>query len=601
MIDKLIEILKQQISNFEIKQVKGTYYFTCPNVHRYKKDKPTAILINNNQVIYCLECGYKKSVKDLIAEYNFVKFADNVYPELDLYHKLGFSLIKLGKNAKVPIDKWTENHIKDKQVWLKWLSEGNNLGCPAGEINKITVIDIDVKTEISPEVKQERDELICLLEKSATLTQITPTGGKHYIFQYDSDIPQLQRNVNSKRKIDLMSIDIRNKGGYIVVAPSQLNNNRYYWLDLNAEIKLIPEELKQKLLNFIKTENQNVVIEPKVEEVKIVKEGEGRNNLLISLGGVFSNMFNINQTAEILNAISQTFFNPPLPKSEIMTMLKQLEKYRNSDELTKEIMIYDYLRMVQSDVSAKDVMEYTGLPRSIVDKYLSKFVKEGKAIRLGRGRFRYREKVEWTNAVKPVNGHINYQIPYFDDLAHFYSGDIIIVGGKTSAGKTHLAMNFIEQFKEQGIKPYYIPLEAGARHYKISETLGLNENDYFVPTIPIINPLSIEIEPNSVTIIDWLLIQEKEHTDTIFKYLSDEMIRKGGILIIFVQLKENNEYFAPNMILQFCRFAARYIIDSDDGTLTHFQVDKITDPKGNIRNYSIPCQFDFNTKIIKRL
>jgi hypothetical protein len=156
-------------------------------------------------------------------------------------------------------------------------------------------------------------------------------------------------------------------------------------------------------------------------------------------------------------------------------------------------------------------------------------------------------------------------------------------------------MNFIQQLVKQGIKPYYIYSESGSRYQKTASKLGLKENDFYQAYHG--NPLSIEIEPSAFTILDWLLVSEKENTDTIFKFFTEEMARKGGILVIFMQLKPATfDWYAPSMVVQMPALAARYFMDAEDGSSGHWQVDKLRDPKGNYRNSTIPCKYNFETK-----
>ena len=76
---------------------------------------------------------------------------------------------------------------------------------------------------------------------------------------------------------------------------------------------------------------------------------------------------------------------------------------------------------------------------------------------------------------------------------------------------------------------------------------------------------------------------------------------KGGILVVFTQLKENYEWFAPNLVKNFVRFAARFIRDDlESGKYSHFQIDKITDPIGNYSTAIVPCEYNFETKELKK-
>jgi hypothetical protein len=275
-------------------------------------------------------------------------------------------------------------------------------------------------------------------------------------------------------------------------------------------------------------------------------------------------------------------------------MMGSLDKYKSAEDSTQEKAIYEYLKMLQNDVNAKDIMDSLKLSRAIVDKYLSQFVKDGKAIRLSRGRYKFREKVEWSDKYGVLGTALRYKVPYFDYLQDFEEGDIILLGAKPGTGKTTTSMNIIQQLVKQGVKPYYIYSESGSRYQKTAIKLGIEEHQFYKAYHG--NPLSIEIEPNAFTILDWLLVSEKENTDTIFKFFTEEMSRKGGVLVILMQLKENGDWYAPNMVTQMPALAARYFMDAEDGSSGHWQIDKLRDPRGNYRNAIVACKYDFETK-----
>jgi hypothetical protein len=76
------------------------------------------------------------------------------------------------------------------------------------------------------------------------------------------------------------------------------------------------------------------------------------------------------------------------------------------------------------------------------------------------------------------------------------------------------------------------------------------------------------------------------------------MRRKGGILVVFTQLKENYDYFAVNLIKSFASFAARYIYDDSTGVIGHWEIDKIRDSKGHYQTARVDCSFSFETKLL---
>lgn len=622
--NNLFDYLKERISTFEKTTKKGAFLFTCPNIanHKYIGKSPTATIINGTEKINCLQCGWKGTFYDIvhllepdkkdytdgqIIEYLTNTLDINVYSEFDEYKKYGWHLFVICKNAKVPVkdEHWREKEFcfVEKSKWLGWIDGGYNLAVNC-EFSKVMIVDFDDKN-VEEEFIQLRDEFKELLDKSKTLMQNTPHAGKHYVFQYDKELCFKQRvNLGGGLKIDT-----RTHKGYFLVSPSKVDNVTYNWVNLGVGIKVVPEDLKNKLLEIINNEKGTSkqkpleLPQPSGELLKLKNNNlEGCcNDTFVRLGGILINRLSPEQVEFALSVFNTQLLENPMPSSAIKNMLCSLEGYKQTEAQTQEQSIYDCVKLIKMGIHAKDIIDHTGIKRAIVDKYLSKFNQEGILVRRGRGIYDFKEKVEWTDTVPEKTNEYPYKIPYFNDIAYFCQGDIILIGAPTGKGKTHIALNLIKQMKEQGVKPYYVSLESGSRYLKIAKYLKLEAKDFYVPKVPIDSPTQIEIEPNSFTIIDWLYTGDDfAATQSIFKHLSDEMRRKDGILVVFTQLKEDYSYFAVNLIKSFARLAARHVYDDMTGVISHFEVDKITDPKGHYQTTRVDTEFNFDTKELKK-
>jgi hypothetical protein len=590
--------------------------FTCPNIseHIYQS-AISATFKGNSEKISCGLCHFEGTMYDTVRhlEPEFKNKSDaeitdhlmssmhlDMYKELDVYQTYKWSLIPIIQNSKIPMEKdWVNTEHVDKIKWIKWLNNGLNIGLNCGK-SKVVVIDVDNKGDkMTAEQEVERENLIALLKETKTLEAKTRSGGTHYLFQVDDEIPQTVNMGGTK-------IDTRCAGGQILIAPSKIEGAFYQWINLGVEIKTLSPELKIKLLELIKTPVQKeTVVEAYGDTVESIKQEEPlklkNNNLdgccnstFTQLGGILINRFSADDTSYILHLLNKNILENPMPSFSIDSMIKTLAGYKISDEESQENAVYEYLKLVQNDVGARDIIESTGLKRSCVDKYLSKFVKEGKAIRLARGRYQYREKIEWDDTAPEIVAEYKYNIPFFQNIAYFQDRDVILIGARTNDGKTTIAMNILKQMIDQGVKPFYIYSEAGSRFQKISKEIGITGKYYHTYHA---NPLAIELEQDSFTIIDWLHLEHKENTDTVLKHLNDELQRKGGILIVFTQLKQTFEFFAPNMIDHYPTFATRYMQDNQEKTVGHFQVDKMKEPKGHFTNATIPCEYNMQTKL----
>jgi hypothetical protein len=606
--DQLFLYLEKKIPQFvkTRKAKSGELLFTCPNGANHKfKSAPSATFSPSGNIV-CLICGWKGSLYDAIrvVEPNYTNKTDaeitahlieelglTMYQELDAYQKYGFALIPLLQNSKVPMERgWTETIHKDKVQHIKWLNNNLNIGIRTGEVSGIMVIDFDNKGELSEEKKKIKEEL----DACNTLIQNTANGGYHYVFKYEKELTQTTN-------IGGYHIDIRNDGGQIVVAPSKIDIKNYSWKNLGTEIKIIPIELKNKLLTLMKSvpEESIEVPEKNLESLKLKNNNlDGCcNDTFVSIGGMLVKQLSPQQTEFVLNIMNKHLLESPMPANMIKSMIGSLADYKGDDESTYEKTIYEYMKLMQTDVTPRDIIDNTKLPRAIVDKYLSQFVKEGKAVRLGRGRYQYKERIEWSDAAPETLAEYKYKIPFFNDIAIFQDKDVLLLGARTNDGKTTVAMNMLAEMAKQGVKPYYIYSEAGSRFQKTSQILGIT-GKYFHTYHE--NPLAIELEYNAFSIIDWLHLEHKENTDTILKHLNDELQRKGGILVIFTQLKQTSEFFAPNLIDHYPTFAARLIQDNNEKTESHWDINKIKEPRGNFVTYILPCEYNHETRVFKK-
>lgn len=495
---------------------------------------------------------------------------------LNFYSEMGFNLVKTSEKQPV-MPSWTELINRTPREWLSWLDEGYNLGLLCGETSNVSVIDID-QAEIPQGLKRVLNR---------TLTQST-NKGFHYVYQFESDIPST--------RIDSLKVDLMGSGRQIIIPPSVVNGRHREWNDLIEPSKM-DDELKDYLFSQIGTK---VNMEPLslVGGSPIVVEGN-RNNTLIKMGGVIRNWVNPIQTAKILALINQNFITPPLPIAEIEAMAKSIAKYDSRDFEQFEDKIYQYLKMTEGAI-IHDIKDFTKEDRTTIDIALYNLREKEKVFKSGN-RFYVLNKVAWKQDFHFEQGKaIPFKMPYFDEVAQFCWGDMVLLGGKPSVGKTTIAMNIAKQLSVQGVVPYYINLESGSRFGSTATRLGLKVGDLHFTTHS--NPQAIELEKDAVTIVDWLLIDEKYETDKVFKYFSEQLKSKGGVLILFQQLRDNNQYYAHDMVKQFPSFAARYIYDEEEKNREFgaFRIDKNREPKGHWVA-KLPCRYDRDTMVLDLL
>jgi hypothetical protein len=604
ILEQTIYYLRLTIPNFKKTESNGHLVFTCPACLH---DSPTCSFKENTLFkMRCLKCSddlgdiadvmarqgeysREEALKDIASVLNIEYFSnDEIKKIVDFYKTSNFDLVPITRYDKFPIEKeWTTKSHTDVKEWSNWLTEKLNIGVKTGERSNITVIDFD-NGEIPEEIKPFIGN---------TLTQKTKQG-YHLFYEYDKDLPST--------RIEEMKIDILNNGKQCVIFPSEVKGHKRVFVG-DLKIEKMPNELKEFLKSKIgkapinKTLSEQLQEDIKTENFKsdIIPEGS-RNVFMIRLGGILRKELNLSQVGYVLDIMNKNFCKPSLQPKEFRALLNQLDKYTDVDLNETSLKILHYLKLIEQATS-KDIQEITGEKKVVVDKILATLLKEGLILR--RGRFYHSiKKADWSDRFPAMSATLPFKVPYFNDVGHFNWADMLLLGGRSKVGKTTTALNFVKAFVDQGIKPYYIYLESGSRFQKTAVHLGMKEGDFYSAFVS--DPTKIELEKNAVTIIDWLLVTEKNYTDTVMKSFVEQLNKTQGFLIVFMQLKHDDSWFAPNMALQFPALAARYIYDevqdkSTYGTRGRWEIDAIREPKAFHKGAAIPCIYDWTTKQLK--
>lgn len=154
-----------------------------------------------------------------------------------------FALFQCKQNSKSPA---TPNGFKNAKINFdveNCTAKGFNVGL-ACEISNIIVIDCDVDETRGLNGLKLLEELENKLGKlPKTLTQSTPSGGRHYFF---SD----EKIINPVGKIG-NSIDVKFRG-YVLIEPSKIDNKSYRFVDgIDENGDFIIADLPEKWVEFL--------------------------------------------------------------------------------------------------------------------------------------------------------------------------------------------------------------------------------------------------------------------------------------------------------------------------------------------------------------
>lgn len=603
----LTNYLKVMVKDFKFRKV--DHVFTCP---KCQNELPSALFITGTIKLLCQSCKFSGDIvsvvrlleKDQIRKTDseialYLKDKYNVMiPELDLdfylstYEKFGFDLVACKKNDKEPFGKgWTTTRSKGRVEWEQWINSGFNVGIKTGKEYNISVIDVD------GEIPEILKDVVTMIQKT--------NKGYHYVFQYDEDIPN--------NRIEHLKIDLLGNGKQFIAYPSKINGIQREWNFKHNDfvIPKMPDNIKKfimenskpsvKPVSVVNDVADNTLPQAGTADVKVVVEGS-RNNTLIQYGGILRKKLNEDQTKYVLSILNKNFFNPPLSEKEYQIIVGSLGKYIASDEHSLASKILEYLSYAEEGTS-RDIREALQEKKIDIDKALAFLVKERYVLKR-RSVYKKSKKMIWRTDYPQLCGNVEFKTPYFSDIAEFTASDQIIIGSPTGHGKTTIAMNMVKRFVDQGITPHLVVLETGSRFIKTGAQLGLSEGQY--KYVVEFDPSRIIPEENSVTIIDWLCIEDFATTQNILQYFSEQSVSKNCFMIIFMQLKEDGSWFAPNLVKNFSALAARYLYEPDadgnvDGLTGYWQVDKIRESKTHMKSGKIPCRYFPQEKLLLRL
>lgn len=170
---------------------------------------------------------------------------------LDIYKEQGLSVFNTGSRAKKVVTPWkkymdrrpTDNEIEE---WKR--SEIQNYAVVCGEISDLFVVDVDPKNGGDPTPFQNRG----IFEVK------TQSGGRHFYFKYTDKFEKTKHN----QKGILKGCDLQSTGALIFLPPTSFGPGKDYTVVCPAEIKEIPKDLEEKMLEALEPEIPQEVKKP---------------------------------------------------------------------------------------------------------------------------------------------------------------------------------------------------------------------------------------------------------------------------------------------------------------------------------------------------
>jgi hypothetical protein len=467
------------------------------------------------------------------------------------YEAKGFSVIPAAKDKK-PLTKWelyqsrraTSDEIKS---WWSKMPDAN-IGLVTGEISNLLVVDADTVAGITRINDAIPDGLLVPCER-------TPRGGKHFFFSHQDGF------VNKAKVAE--GIDVRTKGGFIIVAPSVNGTGRsWQWMEglslFEVQAPSIPNaiEIIIKALDFkggvlggVQNQKETQLTTTTTTDHNFFSYGKRDDslfhtaNLMTKAGGEPAFI------CEVLERLILSWGENPDKRwidAKIKSALDRVErKERNiSSEVHDFVMtttghflttdVHIGLQVTTRNDKKAVVMALKRLcDQRVIQKYGDKngmFIKIETDIEL----------INWENADDSI---LPLQFPFeIERLVSIMPKNILVIAGIPNAGKTAFLLNFARMNMDKWPILYFSSEMDGpelkARLKKFEGPLKQwRKVGFYKKEEDFANALN----PDGVNIIDFLEITDKF-------YLIAERLREyhkrlnKGVLFVAIQKDPQKEY-----------------------------------------------------------
>lgn len=443
------------------------------------------------------------------------------------YLDRGWTPVPIGAQ-KVPWIKWTEFQSRrpSHAEIDAWFAErpDSKVGIVTGKLSGITVVDVDKASAL--------DELAKLCPGVVAPAVKTPRGGRHYYFKYH---PAL---VNRARVMD--GVDIRTEGGLVVAPPSE----NYSWLvPQDTPLGDVPPALVRACTG-LGTRNSGIV---RHIDGPILEEGHRNDDLFTILYGMAKGGMRGN---ELKKAAYDLGRKAGLEDREIAGVINSATERAGRPERAGAKEIEEWVRRTSGPFTMRELKidlgfesaQQKGLAATTIHR-----LKDSRVIEpTGRKNGEYRliecdlRPVNWQTApMENLDVHWEFGI---EKLAAVYEKNIIIVAGRSNAGKTALLLDFVKRNMNRFECHYFSSemAESEARR-RIEKHTDIKPGQWDFQMWDRSHHFADVIRPNAINVIDYLESLEGEDYK-VSSYISQIWNKLDkGIAVIAIQKNKGRD------------------------------------------------------------
>jgi hypothetical protein len=378
------------------------------------------------------------------------------------YLEMGYSVIPLRQGDKRPLVKWEafQKERATKAMLISWWSnEPNaNIGIVTGKISDLCVIDCD-SDEAYKRVQEN-------LNGSNPPTSKTPRGGRHVYCANEEGI-----TVGSDPE---QKIDWRGEGGYIVAPPSVRSDGAAYeWitpLDAAAKPKLFIYIINKLNIRIGKSLHVEEPAGRLQRSPVFFSEGRRDNDLFHIANCLIKGGCEPTEAYETLYRLALAC-NPPFELSEINAKIESAMKRKGARENSVSDEVREWVEasrgVFQASTVYNELQPVTGASKGFkraVQQALRRLADDGIIERVGEREGSYR-KIDRASDdemvfIETTLHEFPLHLPFgLSALCKIYPGNIIVVAGSKSSGKTALLLNIAKSNSKDGVPVLYMNSE----------------------------------------------------------------------------------------------------------------------------------------------
>ena len=223
------------------------------------------------------------------------------------YSRRGWKVFPLAPNSKIPMkgSGGVKDATRDEQTIRRWWtanpSANIGLACGVGDCGPY-VIDVDAANGGHKADGFKSLAAADISLPSQTWIAKTPSGGKHYYFglQEEPNADELRNCTNAN---DLLGVDYRAAGGYVVAPPSVIDGKAYQWIARPRYLAPFPPSMYLKPKSLQNTLTAAPVVAPVADDVSATDTIERARLYLASCDAAISGQGGHNATLHAAHAL----------------------------------------------------------------------------------------------------------------------------------------------------------------------------------------------------------------------------------------------------------------------------------------------------------